>query len=310
MATSMKAVAPVAMMLCWFVASAALAEPTLDPSFGISGFVRVGVPSGREDTAVQSIIQADGKVAVLGITTSRQAAAFVTRFTTSGTADPTFGDFGTRLITGFDQSFGGPAGTPVPFTTITAMARTPSGHLIVAGQDPSGALVARYRLDTAVVSVPVVEYFNVTLRHYFDTASTAEMTSIENGGAGAGWQRTGNDFRAWVAETGVSVGAMPVCRFYGTPGRGPNSHFYTANSAECAKVKADAGWTYEGIAFFVMPPGDGSCADAVPVHRAYNNGFASNDSNHRYSNDLSRLTLMQQQGWTVEGLAFCGGTTQ
>ena len=28
-----------------------------------------------------------------------------------------------------------------------------------------------------------------------------------------------------------------VCRFFGTPGKGPNSHFYTADAAECAKVK-------------------------------------------------------------------------
>ena len=118
----MKAVAPVAMMLCWFVASAALAEPTLDPSFGISGFVRVGVPSGREDTAVQSIIQEDGKVAVLGITTSRQAAAFVTRFTTSGTADPTFGDFGTHLIIAPPDTF-----LIVP----TSMALLPDGSFVV-----------------------------------------------------------------------------------------------------------------------------------------------------------------------------------
>ena len=218
----------------------------------------------------------------------------------------------TRLLPNdlFDQGFGGPAGTSIAFTTITALARTSSGELVVAGQDAASALVARYRLDTVVASVPVVEYFNINLRHYFDTASTAEMTSLDNGGAGPGWQRTGNDFRAWVPDSGVPVGAVPVCRFYGRPGRGPNSHFYTADQDECAAVKADAGWMYEGIAFYVMPPGNGRCVDSVPIYRSYNNGFAANDSNHRYSSDLGRLTVMQQQGWTFEGFVFCGGAVQ
>ena len=149
----------------------------------------------------------------------------------------------------------------------------------------------------------------MNLRHYFDTAGVEEIASIEAGGAGPGWQRTGNDFRAWMPGTGVPVGAVAVCRFYGTPARGPNSHFYTAHPAECAVVRNDGGWTYEGTAFFVMPEQGGRCPDSsLPVYRAYNNGFASNDSNHRYSTSLPALVAMQQQGWTVEGLAFCGGS--
>src|SRR5205814_4854662 len=134
---------------------------------------------------------------------------------------------------------------------VTALAYQ-SGKLIVAGQDGTSAIVARYRIDAPVSPVVAVEYFNVNLRHYFVTAGTAEQASIDTGGAGPGWQRTGNSFRVWVAETGVPVGAAAVCRFYGTPGRGPNSHFYTANPAECASVKRDPGWTYEGIAFYVI----------------------------------------------------------
>ena len=40
---------------------------------------------------------------------------------------------------------------------------------------------------------------------------------------------------------------MPVCRFYA---KGPNSHFYTAEAVECAAVKNDPGWTFEGIAYY------------------------------------------------------------
>ena len=129
----------------------------------------------------------------------------------------------TRLLPNdfFDLAFGGPVGTSVPFTSITALALTATGQLIVAGQDATSAIVTRYRLDSAVASVPVVEFFNVNLRHYFDTAGVEEIASIEAGGAGPGWQRTGNDFRAWGPQMGVPVGAVPVCRFYGTPGMYP-----------------------------------------------------------------------------------------
>ena len=207
---------------------------------------------------------------------------------------------------GVDAAFGGETGTPVTFTSVSALAIDASGRLIVGGQDATSALVARYRLDAAPASVSAVEYFNVNLRHYFVTANAAEMRSIETGGAGPGWQRTGNDFQSWVAEIGVPVGASPVCRFYGTPGRGPNSHFYTANPAECAVVKRDPGWTYEGIAFYVTAPINDQCPGSAAVYRAYNNGFVSNNSNHRYSSQREVLEAMTSQGWSVEGVAFCG----
>ncbi|MEO8136824.1 MAG: hypothetical protein ABI831_22970, partial [Betaproteobacteria bacterium] len=45
---------------------------------------------------------------------------------------------------------------------------------------------------------------------------------------------TGHQFRAFVPESGVATGALPACRFYGTPGIGSNSHFHTVESNECA----------------------------------------------------------------------------
>ena len=45
-----------------------------------------------------------------------------------------------------------------------------------------------------------------------------------------------------------------VCRFFGTPGKGLNSHFYTADAAECAKVKTLPAWTFEAIAFYIPTP--------------------------------------------------------
>jgi hypothetical protein len=43
----------------------------------------------------------------------------------------------------------------------------------------------------------------------------------------------------------------------------------------------------------------------LAVQRAYNNGYARNDSNHRYSTSDSEMRAMQREGWTVEGNVMC-----
>ena len=67
-----------------------------------------------------------------------------------------------------------------------------------------------------------------------------------------GWKRTGMAFK--VSDRGAGLG-LPACRFFGTPGVGPNSHFYTIDAAECAKVKANPRWTLRGLAFAVEAAG-------------------------------------------------------
>ncbi len=151
--------------------------------------------------------------------------------------------------------------------------------------------------------VLVREFYHSGLRHYFRTGSSTEATRIHRGEAGPGWVELDDLFYAWAQPGDHTV---PVCRFYGTPGIGPNSHFYTASAAECEQVKRDPGWTYEGIAFHVVPHAGGNCpANTVPVHRAYNQRWQFNDSNHRYSVDLRTLQAMRSQGWVVEGVAWC-----
>jgi serine protease len=145
-----------------------------------------------------------------------------------------------------------------------------------------------------------VEFENQALRHYFTTYDNAEARGIDAGAAGPGWRRTGIAFRPG--------GASPVCRFYGTPGIGPNSHFYTADPAECELVKTLRGWTYEGIAFHVtVPELFGGCRiDQRPVYRFYNNRAAQNDSNHRYTTDLVvYATLIARGPWKGEGIVMC-----
>ena len=85
-----------------------------------------------------------------------------------------------------------------------------------------------------------------------------------------GWTRTHYDFK--VRPVGDPRG-LYACRFFGTPGIGPNSHFFTINHDECALVRANPFWTFEGLAFNADPPALDQCpADRVPVIRLYNNG--------------------------------------
>lgn len=149
----------------------------------------------------------------------------------------------------------------------------------------------------------VYEYYNTGLKHYFRTTGAEESQSILTGGAGAGWRDTKDYFLAW--RDGAQ-GAVPVCRFYGTPGKGPNSHFYTADAGECAQVKKDPGWTYEGIAYYVKLPVNGNCpADTIAIYRIYNNRWMHNDSNHRFTTDTSVVQDLVGQGWVSEGTVMC-----
>lgn len=149
------------------------------------------------------------------------------------------------------------------------------------------------------------EFYNTVLGHYFMTASPAEAMAIDSGAAGPGWLRTGASFQVWA--TGDEVpGLIPVCRFYGKPGLGPNSHFYAASSSECAATQSDPGWQYEGIAFFIQATVGGACpSSTTPVYRSYNNGYSRNDSNHRYTIEYSLWVRMNAQGHATEGVVMC-----
>lgn len=156
-------------------------------------------------------------------------------------------------------------------------------------------------------SLTVMEFYNTTLNHYFMTADTAEAAGIDNGAAGPGWIRTGYTFKAYPS-TSAPAGSAAVCRFYGTPGKGPNSHFYTADSGECAGVKTDPGWFYEGIAYYSLLPGTSGCATGtVPLYRNYNNRWMYNDSNHRFTTDYNAYQQMIAKGWAAEGVVMCVG---
>jgi hypothetical protein len=161
-----------------------------------------------------------------------------------------------------------------------------------------------------VPNLPVVEYHNRILDHYFLTAEPDEMATVDAGLAGPGWERTGRGFTAFgLNDLGQSCpGCVPVARFYGTPGLGPNSHFYTGHAEEADGLRRPgSGWGYEKDAFYAwLPEPDGRCAyDLQPVYRLYNNRWMFNDSNHRYVTSLAERFRMRDAGWIDEGTKFC-----
>jgi serine protease len=143
----------------------------------------------------------------------------------------------------------------------------------------------------------VYEFKNTKLDHYFRTSSQAENSNVLNGSAGPGWVDTKDYFLAWRDP---SLGAAPVCRFYSAQF---NSHFYTASASECATVKTNPVWSYEGIAYYAKLPVNGSCpAQTKPIYRAYNNRA---DGNHRFTTDYSVIQSLVAQKWAYEGVVMC-----
>ena len=177
------------------------------------------------------------------------------------------------------------------------------------------------RLDNVVVDVHVPfanqggevraqEFWNEIIDHYFVAAGQGEIDGILSGAAGPGWHLTGESFKVWPTPpvpNGDFIGIGPVCRFYGVPAGGPNSHFFTASTEECEIVKRNGGWFYEGVGFYLRPVGNPRrCPDGtLSVNRAYNNGAARNDSNHRFTTSDSTIREMERKGWTVEGTVMC-----
>ncbi len=178
---------------------------------------------------------------------------------------------------------------------------------------PSATAVAVLGLTAMAMTAPatameptaqVVEFYNATLRHYFVTAFPEEAAALDAGKPVAGWVRTGVAWNAWKAA-GESAAAVPVCRFFGTPGVGPNSHFYTASADECAKVKLNPDWTYEAIAFHVEVPQGANCAAGTePVYRSFYPGANVSQSNHRFLPDLTMHQNMASAS-ILEGVVMC-----
>jgi hypothetical protein len=175
----------------------------------------------------------------------------------------------------------------------------------------SGEFVGVSRNGYACLATPppdsvatFVEYYHAGLDHYFYTSDLIEIAAIDAGKVGP-WTRTG---RTWSAVR--HPGCIPtssdttVYRFSGIPGKGPSSHFFTRDRAECHAVDRSAQWLLEGVPFYAAAPNaDGSCpAGRIPLYRAWR---PFGDSNHRFATDRAVVAEMTAKGWIDEGVAMC-----
>jgi uncharacterized protein (DUF1800 family) len=158
--------------------------------------------------------------------------------------------------------------------------------------------------QAAEPTAKVIEFYEPALKHYFITAYGDEAAMLDAGTVVPGWVRSGVTWNAW-ANASDSATAVPVCRFIGTPGVGPNSHFYTADGNECALVKQNPGWTFEAIAFFIEVPQNGACKPGTtPVYRSFYPGASVSESNHRFLTDLTLHESMAPSSM-LEGVVMC-----
>ncbi|MEO5701853.1 MAG: matrixin family metalloprotease [Casimicrobiaceae bacterium] len=157
-----------------------------------------------------------------------------------------------------------------------------------------------------------IEYYHPALDHYFMTANPAEQATLAKGGPDGMWQPTGVSFPVWKLAYPT---LQAMCRFYGDSTidpatgkrKGPDSHFYTADSAECSTVQQRwPQWMFEGYTFFAArPDGTGSCpAGTQPVYRYFR---PQGDPNHRYVSSEAGKQTMAGRGWIAEGVAWCAG---
>ena len=163
--------------------------------------------------------------------------------------------------------------------------------------------------QAAAPTANAIEYYNASLNHYFMTANPVETAILDANVAIPGWARTGVEFAAY-ASAADGANALPVCRFFGTPGIGPNSHFYTADANECSLTKQNPDWIYETIAFYIPLPAvpgtfTGACgSDAQTVYRSFYPGAAKPESNHRFLPDLTMHEKMAGAS-LLEGAVMC-----
>jgi len=163
------------------------------------------------------------------------------------------------------------------------------------------------------LSMVAIEFYHPGLDHYFVTASPLEIGALTSGQF-SGWVPTGYSFPV-LAPDHTLAGSTPVCRFYGNPSAGLDSHFYSASPKECGEVlqKFPEAWLLESENVFRVFPADaqtGGCpADTEEVRRLYNRRA---DANHRYTDKDDVALSMLPKGYVPEGYgpsalptAFC-----
>jgi hypothetical protein len=180
--------------------------------------------------------------------------------------------------------------------------------------NPPSAAKAGNTVVAAVLALPqptapapptianVVEFYNAA-RHYFITGAPAKIGDLDTG-LHQGWAGTGQTFHTCAAGSTGRTGRQPVCRAYGNPAAGLDSHFYSASVSECYDTLTwfAGAWLLEASEVFQMDlpdPDTGACPSGdTPVYRVFNNRA---DVNHRYTTSLLIRDQMVARGYIAEG---------
>ena len=211
-----------------------------------------------------------------------------------------------QITNGFPRSDGsfeytGTNGTVTYHVNFNPYPTMDVGTLTIAGRTFTVTQAGDLQLQTAI------EYFHAAFGHYFVTTIPDEIAKLD-AGEFSGWQRTGQTFEVFGGITGQLPQGVAVCRFFSVSFAPKSSHFYTPVANECALVKTNPDWQFEGEVFNVLDasgafgtPGTCNNANAPrPLYRLYNQGQGG-APNHRYTTSTTIVAEMVAAGWVAEG---------
>lgn len=170
-----------------------------------------------------------------------------------------------------------------------------------AGSGPYSSEVAVKTTGTAQSPVTAVyRFWNHSSKAHFYTRDSNERDWIIKTFPTSEWRYEGVAFSAYLSS---GPGLTPLFRFWNDTSK---AHFYTTNQAERDYILVNfpnSAWRYEGIAFYVLPPGS-SDGTSQAVSRFYSQAggthfFTASDDER----NAIRATFPEQV-WRYEGVAF------
>jgi hypothetical protein len=169
----------------------------------------------------------------------------------------------------------------VTFKPSVIGARNGSISLVSNGVGSPQAISASGTGTTAGSSptVPVVEYYNAVLDHYFITPVSAEVGLLDTKTPPfQDWSRTGYQFNGYANAT-APAGSVAICRFFNSTFAPKSSHFYAPHGLGCeATIASFPDWKLED-----------------------DNGGKGGAPHHRFGTSLAERQTMIDKGYVPEG---------